>query len=317
MAAPNSANQSLPLYSSVDPPFTLPTPPPNHPINISEVVIDEDNLLGWGEDSYVHKASHPPTGKDYALKRQRLGLGKFSRQIFSTEIQLLSNLDHPNIIKFFGYKTDGEATYQYGGPQLLLEYMDLLSLESKYFPDEAYLSFVAKQILSALNYLHTRNIVHNDIKPENLLFNSQGVLKIADFGISKILNEETCGELLPGTLGYMSPERIHDYFTQQHGLPKAHAYAGDIWSFGMSIWELYVGDYPLLDDSLLQPTSYLTAIKTAISASQPLRLMPAGTSPELRNFIACCLEIHPQNRATAEDLLGHPFILRQPLISNL
>ncbi|XP_031092333.1 mitogen-activated protein kinase kinase 4-like [Ipomoea triloba] len=188
--------------------------------------------------------------------------------------------------------------------------MDLGSLELKQFPNEASLSAVTKQILSGLNYLHNRNIVHLDIKPANLLLNSQGRVKIADFGTSQILDYksvETC-KLSSATEEYMSPERIQDLL-----LPKAHAYAGDIWSLGLTIWELYVGEYPLGE----RLRGNLRAVNKAISeweSRSPVMLMPDTTSPELRNFIGGCLEIDPEKRLTVRDLLGHPFISRCPLI---
>lgn len=99
----------------------------------------------------------------------------------------------------------------------------------------------------------------------------------------------------------------------KRGLPKAHAYAGDIWSLGLTIWELYVGEYPLGE----RLKGNLRAVKNAISeweSRSPVMLMPDTTSPELRNFIGGCLEIDPENRLTVRDLLGHPFISRCPLI---
>ncbi|XP_019157768.1 PREDICTED: mitogen-activated protein kinase kinase 5-like [Ipomoea nil] len=316
MPTPVTSDDSSSSYSSVAA-ATLPTLLPNHPINISELEWSYHDFIGFGGFCDVYKAFHPPSGNNYALKLQlTVTLGDdVVRQHFNREIELLPNLDHPNIIKFFGYMIDDEDDFR---TQLLLEYMDLGSLELKHFPNEAYLSAVAKQILSGLNYLHTRGIVHLDIKPANLLLNSQGRVKIADFGTWKILNYksmETC-KLSPGTAEYMSPERIHDLLLKQ-GLPEAHAYAGDIWSLGLSIWELYVGKYPLGDHL----KGNLAAVKSAISEWElmPLvMLMPDTTSLELRNFIARCLEIHPENRLRAGDLLGHPFISKyqtnQPLI---
>ncbi|XP_019158846.1 PREDICTED: mitogen-activated protein kinase kinase 4-like [Ipomoea nil] len=260
-------------------------PPPNHPINISEVEWAYHDFIGTGGICEVYKAFHPPSGNNYALKLQSTDMigDDVVCQHFSREIHLLSNLDHPNIIKFFGYNRIDDD--------------DEEEVDNGALPNRA--------------YLHTRGIVHLDIKPANLLLNSQGRVKIADFGTSQILlNMETCCQLSPGTPEYMSPERIQGLFLKQ-GLPKVHAYAGDIWSLGLSIWELYVGKYPLGD--CLKFKANLAAVKTAISGWEsmpPVMLMPDTTSPELRDFIACCLEIHPQNRFTAGNLLGHPFILQ-------
>nr|GLL35058.1 mitogen-activated protein kinase kinase 5-like [Ipomoea trifida] len=86
-----------------------------------------------------------------------------------------------------------------------------------------------------------------------------------------------------------------------------------IWSLGLTIWELYVGEYPLGE----RLKGNLRAVNKAISeweSRSPVMLMPYTTSPELRNFIGGCLEIDPEKRLTVRDLFGHPFISRCPLI---
>ncbi|KAK1561349.1 hypothetical protein QYE76_037225 [Lolium multiflorum] len=134
-----------------------------------------------------------------------------------------------------------------GDVAMLLELVDGGSLDSiksrkGAFP-EAALAEVAAQALSGLAYLHARRIVHLDIKPANVLVSTAGEVKIADFGIAKVLSRagDQCTSYV-GTTAYMSPERFD---------PEAHGghydpYAADVWSLGVTILELFMGRYPLL-----------------------------------------------------------------------
>ncbi|KAL2488170.1 Mitogen-activated protein kinase kinase 5 [Forsythia ovata] len=116
--------------------------------------------------------------------------------------------------------------YDHNGEiQVLLEYIDKGSLENIHIPYEPSLSDLTSQILSGLHYLHMRKIVHRDIKPSNFLINSRGTVKIADFGVSRILDQtmDACNSPV-GTIAYMSPERINTDLN--HG--KYDGYAGNI-----------------------------------------------------------------------------------------
>ena len=115
--------------------------------------------------------------------------------------------------------------------------MDGGSLDGRRIAAEPFLADVARQVLSGIAYLHRRHIVHRDIKPSNLLIDSARRVKIADFGVGRILNQtmDPCNSSV-GTIAYMSPERIN---TDLKG-GSYDGYAGDIWSFGLSILELYL-----------------------------------------------------------------------------
>lgn len=180
--------------------------------------------------------------------------------------------------------------------------MDGGSLEGLHISQEHVLSDLAKQVLSGLAYLHRLHIVHRDIKPSNLLINSKKNVKIADFGVSRILAQtmDPCNSSV-GTIAYMSPERINTDLN--HG--KYDGFAGDIWSLGVSILEFYLGRFPF---SVERQGDWAT-LMCAICFSQPPEA-PATASREFRNFIACCLQRDPHMRWSAAQLLQHPFILR-------
>ncbi|KAF4354302.1 hypothetical protein G4B88_007431 [Cannabis sativa] len=127
------------------------------------------------------------------------------------------------------------GVYGFGNPENVLKSEGAFS-ESK-------VADVAKKLLNGLHYLHSNKIIHRDIKPANLLVNSNMEVKIADFGVSKILGRtlDTCNSFV-GTCAYMSPERFDSQtYDENHD-----GYAGDIWSLGVTLMELYMGHFPLL-----------------------------------------------------------------------
>ncbi|KAK9130189.1 hypothetical protein Sjap_010676 [Stephania japonica] len=174
------------------------------------------------------------------------------------------------------------------------------SLESLHLTHEPSLADLSFQILSGLSYLHRHKIVHRDIKPSNLLINATKHVKIADFGVSRILAQtmDPCNSSV-GTIAYMSPERINTDLNR--GVYDGHA--GDIWSFGVSILEFYLGRFPLAVSRQGDWASLMCAICIA-----PPPEAPPTASREFRDFLACCLHKEPGRRWTATQLLNHPFL---------
>ncbi|KAF7047519.1 hypothetical protein CFC21_056442 [Triticum aestivum] len=153
-----------------------------------------------------------------------------------------------------------------------------------------------------LAYLHARRIVHLDVKPANLLASTAGEVKVADFGIARVLARagDHCTSYA-GTSAYMSPERFD---------PEAHGghydpYAADVWSLGVTLLELFMGRYPLLPAG--QRPSW-AALMCAVCFGEPPVLPAGASSPELRGFVASCLQKDYRNRASVAELLAHPFV---------
>ncbi|KAI3442532.1 uncharacterized protein J3R85_000722 [Psidium guajava] len=264
-----------------------------HQMNFSE--LERENRIGSGSGGTVYKVVHRPTGRLYALKVIYGNHEEGVRRQICREIEILRDVDNPNVVKC-------HDMYDHGGEiQVLLEFMDGGSLEGIHVGNESHLSHLTYQILSGLAYLHRRKIVHRDIKPSNLLVNSRKQVKIADFGVSRILSQtmDPCNSSV-GTIAYMSPERINTDLN--HG--KYNGCAGDIWSFGVSILEFYLGRFPFA----VGRQGDWASLMCAICMSDPPEA-PASASPEFRDFIGCCLQREPARRWTAYQLLRHPFIL--------
>ncbi|XP_060206063.1 mitogen-activated protein kinase kinase 5 [Lycium barbarum] len=264
------------------------------PLHFSE--LERINRIGSGTGGTVYKVLHRPTGRLYALKVIYGNHEDSVRLQMCREIEILRDVDHPNVVRCHDmFDHNGEI-------QVLLEFMDKGSLEGIPVPDEPALSDLTRQVLSGLYYLHRRKIVHRDIKPSNLLINSRREVKIADFGVSRVLAQtmDPCNSSV-GTIAYMSPERINTDLN--HG--QYDGYAGDIWSLGVSILEFYLGRFPF---SVGRQGDW-ASLMCAICMSQPPQA-PVTASREFREFIACCLQRDPARRWTAVQLLCHPFITR-------
>ena len=196
--------------------------------------------LGRGGMGAVYKARQPRLDRIVALKilsPEKQGEPQFAER-FEREARALARLHHPNIVTVYDF---GEAQGNY---YLLMEFVDGLTLRQllqtrKLSPAEA-LGIVPK-ICEALQYAHEQGIVHRDIKPENILLDKSGCVKIADFGIAKILGDggrtNLTAEQVVGTPHYMAPEQVEKPQTVDH--------RADIYSLGVVFYEMLTGELPL------------------------------------------------------------------------
>ena len=197
--------------------------------------------LGWGGMGVVYKARQPRLNRLVALKilsREKEKDPHFSER-FQREAQALARLNHPSIVTVYDFGATDGLFY------LLMEFVDGMNLRQllqsgKISPEQALA--IVPHICEALQYAHEQGIVHRDIKPENILLDKQGRVKIADFGIAKILGPERkeeplTGEQAIGTPHYMAPEQVEKPATVDH--------RADIYSLGVVFYEMLTGELPL------------------------------------------------------------------------
>lgn len=284
--------------------FPLPLPPSAAPAPSSAAISAADleklQVLGHGNGGTVHKVRHKHTSAIYALKVVHGDTDPAVRRQILREVAILRRTDSPHVIKCHGvFNTpDGDIA-------ICMQYMDMGTLETMLkngvvFTEDI-LAQICHQVLSGLEYLHAHKIIHRDLKPSNLLVDRKMEVKISDFGVSKIMYRtlDPCNSYV-GTCAYMSPERFDPdtYGSNYDG------YAGDIWSLGLTLLELYVGHFPYLAPG--QRPDWAT-LMCAICFGEPPSL-PEGTSENFRSFIECCLQKESTKRWSATQLLSHPFL---------
>ncbi|MBM3880584.1 MAG: hypothetical protein FJ387_12855 [Verrucomicrobia bacterium] len=200
------------------------------------------DLIGTGGMGIVYRARQPKLDRIVALKLLPEVLGRHPAFVerFDREARVLARLNHPNIVTVYDFGQAAEFCY------LLMEYVDGLNLRQamqagRFSPPEALA--IVPRICEALQFAHEQGVLHRDIKPENILLDTHGRVKIADFGIAKLLDAAQSEIALTGTgatLGtphYMAPEQI------EH--PQDVDQRADIYSLGVVFYEMLTGELPL------------------------------------------------------------------------
>lgn len=276
-----------------------------------EFDLEKDRVLGHGNSGTVYKVFHRTTSAVYALKvvRGYSDSDSYVRRCLSREIDILRRIDSPYVVRCHAVfeKPSGDVSF-------LMEYMDCGTLESCVKDNraadmsESKIARVARHVTEGLRYLHSKKIAHRDIKPANLLVNSKMEVKIADFGVSKIVGPtlEACSSSV-GTCAYMSPERFDPETFGDGG--NYDGYAGDIWSLGVTLMELHLGRFPLLPPGERPDWASLMC---AVCFGE-LPGLPDDVSDEFRSFVDCCLQKDSTRRWTASQLLTHPFLRQDPI----
>jgi len=235
-------------------------------------------LVGVGGMGVVYKARQPRFDRFVALNLlpQSLSADPTFAERFDREARFLARLTHPNIVSVYDFGRAGGFCY------LLMEFVDGLNLRQamragRFTPDEA-LALVPR-VCAALQYAHEQGILHRDIKPENILLDADGRVKIADFGIAKLLGTDPTDITLTrsgarlGTPHYMAPEQI------EH--PSQVDHRADIYSLGVVFYELLTGELPLGRFSAPSVKALIDArvdeiVMRALAKERELRQQTAG-----------------------------------------
>ncbi|KAK4213512.1 kinase-like domain-containing protein [Rhypophila decipiens] len=250
--------------------------------------------LGKGKFGRVYLAREREHGFICALKvlyKDELQQGRVEKQV-RREIEIQSNLSHPNVLKLYGHFHDSKRIF------LILEFAGQGELyknlrKANRFPEWKAAQYIA-QMASALSYLHRKHVIHRDIKPENILLGIHGEIKISDFGwsVHAPSNRRTT---YCGTLDYLPPEMI---------VPRTpgHSYDEkvDLWSLGVLTYEFLVGEAPFED----------TPVMTTKRIARGDLKVPSFLSKDATDLIKKLLVVNPQDRLSLEEVQQHPWIIK-------
>ncbi|KAJ1610981.1 protein kinase NPK2 [Cryptosporidium canis] len=277
--------------------------------------------LGHGRSSVVFSAIHKLSGKTVAIKDIYVGDILHQTQL-SAEIHSWRLTSYcPLLVQFLGafIKPNKNVVC------LVMEYMEFGTLSDILYKNlnrdlkndevpkgvsERFLKFIAIQMVDGLVYLHQNNRIHRDVKLNNILINQDGAVKISDFGISKLIDQNNAKDhnknvsTFVGTQIYMSPERLQG---------KSYSFSSDIWSLGICLYELAVGTHPFKNLSLFDMVYILCEDNSENGETLPflekiIKRCPLPESlhknTEFYAFLRGCLELDPLKRLTATQLQG-------------
>ncbi|KAE9039355.1 Serine/threonine-protein kinase 3 [Phytophthora rubi] len=262
-----------------------------------EDVYEVLERIGEGSYGKVYKAVNKLSAEVVALKvvpvesDDRAAFDELTR-----EIRILERCESPFVVQYcgsFSYESQLWIAMEFCAAGSLA---DLHVLRERQVLSEAEIAAVCANVVLGLAHLHSRGLIHRDIKAGNLLLNADGVAKLADFGVSAQLTA-TVGKrrTVIGTPFWMAPEVIQE---------AQYDCKADLWSLGITALELAEGEPPLAH---MHP---MRAIFLIPNRAPPELREPHKYSAEFRDFLAACLKKDPQERASAQDLLRHPFIIR-------
>lgn len=304
--SPISLQHSKTLKGSTTPSSKIPRSPTGFPTSTrfsipNATLLETDALenyyihsdLGKGTYSTVKLATHKATGQKFAIKifnKKDLNDPALRKSVMR-EIKILKKIDHQNIVK---YHEDMQGkNYLY----IVMEYVKGIALSDhligkalkKLQENEACEVFV--QIITALEYLHSKSITHRDLRLENILLDLQFNAKLIDFGVSTCFSNTKKLLVYSGGEVYMSPEIAKK--EESLGPPI------DIWAAGILLFALVTGTFPFNSKSKKR-------ILDKVKAGE--YEMPEYLSSECKELIQLMLNLSPESRPCARDILCHPWV---------
>ena len=257
----------------------------------------EPVLIGHGSEGNVYQSLDTHTGRLVAVKQVRLAdatEAEIGRVV--QELKLMKQFSHANIVQYVGANRKGSTL------EIYMEFVaggSLTNVLKRYGPlPEMVCSAYTLDILNGISYLHSQRVAHRDLKCENLLLCSSGCVKVADFGLSKVLDDEGSNhtKTVVGSPLYMAPEVAS-------ALGAYDAFAADVWTIGMTVLQLLTNTPPFSKE-YTQPLKYMFMIANC-KTNPPI---PEHLSEECQDFLRSCLQIDPLMRSSMGQLMMHPFV---------
>lgn len=286
-------------------------PPKQQPkiIRLQDVVSKGDpndfysdmRMIGQGASGSVYLATENSTGNKLAIKQIIIDR-QVNKQVLVNEVMLMRMCKHHSIVDF------KDSFLVNGVLWVAMELIDgedltqLITAAGRMTEDQ--IAIILREVLAGLGHLHEKEIVHRDIKSDNVMVALDGRVKITDFGYGAQLNKEQARrQSVVGTTYWMAPEVI-----------KAESYGVkvDVWSAGMMAIEMFEGQPPYMDEP-----STMRALFLIVSKGRPEYKFGNEMSSEFKDFIEQCTKMNPDERPTCATLLTHPFFQRAGALSTL
>lgn len=238
-------------------------------------ILDE---LGRGGMGVVYKGKHATLNRFAAIKvlPAQLACDELCLQRFMREADTLARLQHQNIVNIYDIETQNETQY------LIMEYVngqtlaDIISSRGPFLPEEA--ATIIRDVALALSHSHVKGIIHRDIKPANIMIDEDGIVKVADFGIARVMEDYSVTKTgVIGTPKYMSPERIKG--------EKDIDGRSDIYALGIVFYEMVTGVVPFSDEN-----EFAILEKHIRTAPTPPSNVKSGLPKVYEKIILKCLE---------------------------
>ncbi|KAG2154460.1 kinase-like domain-containing protein [Suillus bovinus] len=273
---------------------------------------DISHEIGKGSFATVMKAVSRATGQWYAIKviqdhKVKRATANSNETAFAREISILERLHHRNICQM------KEAFFEDNSINLVLEFVDGGDLLDYILKEnglkEPMAVHIIAQVCDALAYIHSKGIAHRDLKPENVLLTTDNppIVKVADFGLAKVVDSVTFLRTMCGTPAYLAPEVV----TQQN--QEGYDHLVDSWSVGVIVFCMFTLSSPFIEDENQRDIKVRIAGRTI----QWSTLDNIDVSPQARNFIEMLLEHDPRDRMSLSTACTHPWLADVPTLSHL
>ena len=251
--------------------------------------------IGQGMSGKVYKARHKKENKFYAIKKLNFNeINEKERIAIQDEVNLLKQLKHPNIVTYKDsfFDSDNCLNIVMVFCELGDMYTKIHKQKGEYFPEEQILLWLA-QLCLALSYVHDKQILHRDIKTQNIFIQNEHTIRIGDFGIAKGYNQnQDLGGSLIGTPLYMAPEVYNS--------SKKYSFRSDIWSLGCCIFEM------CNLKNAFEAKSW-NAVFVKVNKGQRAQLN-SRYSLDMKNLVDSMLSVNGKNRPTIASILEKPFM---------
>lgn len=280
----------------------------------SPSIFDDYEIKGKIADggcSVVKSCNLKSSQEEFAVKIISKKDYKIPTALIENEIKILRQCDHPNVLKL---ETVFEDENHFHIVMELVNGGDLFSrVIGKQALTESEAHHIFVQLLEAVKHLHSKNIVHRDIKLENILLQDGNTVKLSDFGFSKIIQsgDEHFMKTTCGTPSYIAPEML---------MAESYSCTVDIWALGITLFLMIFGDYPFKSDGNVSVYEKIISgvfefpentVSTTSTSTATTSATATSTSDDLKDLISGLLKKDISQRLTLEEIFDHPWITKQ------